>query len=727
MQQDKAGFDYPITDMSLCTDCDLCNKICPVQNKVALHDGKCYAAASNKEKIRAKSSSGGIFAHLARQILEERGIVCAVRMDGRVVKHDMLLSMDDLPLYLGSKYVQSQLGDNFPRIKAYLKEKRKVLFVGTPCQVAGLRKYLKRDDKNLILIDVLCHATPSPLAWEKYLAEQFGDEEILSVNFRAKHHGWASYGLEIKTNKRVFFEVIWENAFLQAFLAETINRPCCSVCDYCTTKRVGDITLGDFWGIKHYNAAFDDQKGCSLILCNTARGEDMFQQLSEYLQLKEPVPIDQAIQNNAALRSPQVAHANRDHFLRLLQSPYASFTRSFISINSSMTDLAILSSNWWKDYGRALSTYATQQFIYDLGFSSKIIDYQPSRLQNSNQNVFNRFAKQYLLKSPIVDSDKSLRELNNSFHQFLVGPDTVWDSAVLQQAHYAYFLDFVHDEKAKIAYGINFDRSLVGTAPALRYNMEQLSQRFDEVYAATGKGVTSCQNELKRPCILAPDPVFMVDKKLWHNLAEQSTRTLPANSIVIVDTNQGKQLRRRVEEQYRHDNIIEAHIHQDEAAGVQDWLKSIKDATLIVTDSFYGICFAIIFNKAFVCLFNIHESLTKITSLLADLNQTARGVMHWEELDKTLITQSPYHVSEHEDFLRNYKGESSALLHATLCKQPSSSIPSISSIKKVDNRRRRKAQFILKRLFYLAQILVKRKNVAPHFVQRFKESNIKLR
>ncbi|MCS2450406.1 Coenzyme F420 hydrogenase/dehydrogenase, beta subunit C-terminal domain [Bacteroides thetaiotaomicron] len=174
MHEDEEGFLYPLIDMSFCIECGLCENVCPVINQSEVCSPlKVYAAKNPNEQIRLSSSSGGIFTMLAEQILKENGIVFGARFDEKwEVEHDYADTLDGIAAFRGSKYVQSRIGDSYQRVEDFLRKGRKVLFSGTPCQVAGLKRFLhNKEYDNLLTVDVICHGVPSPLIWRKYLEE----------------------------------------------------------------------------------------------------------------------------------------------------------------------------------------------------------------------------------------------------------------------------------------------------------------------------------------------------------------------------------------------------------------------------------------------------------------------------------------------------------------------------------------------------------------------------
>lgn len=280
MSADNEGFLYPQVDTAICIDCGLCEKVCPVINQNEPREPLAvYAAKNNNEDIRLKSSSGGIFTLLAEQIISEGGVVFGARFNEKWdVVHDYTETIEGLEPFRGSKYVQSIIGDNFKIAKQFLNNDRKVLFSGTPCQIAGLKRYLQKEYKNLLTIDIICHGVPSISIWGKYKnkvkklasssCEDFNQLTTLNdVNFRDKANGWRHYMctysiVNVSSNQtnRLTFEHT-KDPYMQLFLSNYSLRPSCYYCPAKAGKSLSNMTLGDCWGIKRMENSFDDNKG----------------------------------------------------------------------------------------------------------------------------------------------------------------------------------------------------------------------------------------------------------------------------------------------------------------------------------------------------------------------------------------------------------------------------------------------------------------------------------
>ncbi len=283
MQADAEGFWYPKIDEINCIQCRLCHNTCPIINKMIKEkiSKDAFAAINCNEEVRKYSSSGGIFNLLARNIIESGGIVfgAAFTDDYKEVEHISVDNMEKIPLLMGSKYLQSRIGDAYNQAKHYLDLGKNVLFSGTPCQIGGLYAYLGKDYENLITQDIICHGVPSPKVWKKYVEfyEKRADSKIINAFFRNKINGWKTFSLQFKfENGDEYIKTVSKDLYMRGFLKDLYLRPSCYNCEFKSSNRISDITLADFWGVENVCADMCDDKGTSLILVNTNKGKMIF-------------------------------------------------------------------------------------------------------------------------------------------------------------------------------------------------------------------------------------------------------------------------------------------------------------------------------------------------------------------------------------------------------------------------------------------------------------------
>lgn len=280
---DKQGFKYPKVDTSRCIDCSLCERVCPVINQGSENDPIfVYGATNPDEEIVRSSSSGGIFFAIASTVINQGGVVFGARFnEDYSVVHSFALTIDELHKFQGSKYVQSDIGDSYKQAENFLKQGKRVLFSGTPCQIAGLSHFLRKDyGDQLIKVDVICHGVPSPLVWENYISQCIGNtQNIRRISFRDKRNGWSTYGLSYCIENKDRYESLLQNIYLQGFLRDLTLRPSCFDCPSKGGRSRSDITLGDFWRVESLEPQIHFNTGTSLILINSAKGLDIIKSL----------------------------------------------------------------------------------------------------------------------------------------------------------------------------------------------------------------------------------------------------------------------------------------------------------------------------------------------------------------------------------------------------------------------------------------------------------------
>lgn len=293
MHQDEEGFDYPTVNENDCINCGLCEKVCPILNSgKSKRPLKVYAAKNTKEEIRLKSSSGGVFTALAEEVIHKGGAVFGVSFDKEWnAVHTYTENIEGLAAFRGSKYVQSKVGSSYKQIKSFLQNNREVLFTGTPCQIAGLKNFLKKDYPNLLTIEILCHGVPSPKVWQRYLAEkkaQFQCNDIYQINFRDKSNGWAQYHFVIDFKNGVQYNTPFSNdIYFNGFLGNLYLRPSCYACKCKNGRANSDLVIADYWNINEALPEYNDNKGISLVLINSPKGLSTINSLSTQIDYKE--------------------------------------------------------------------------------------------------------------------------------------------------------------------------------------------------------------------------------------------------------------------------------------------------------------------------------------------------------------------------------------------------------------------------------------------------------
>ena len=247
-----------------------------------------YAVKHKNTETLIASRSGGIFTALSDQVLNQDGVVYGCILDESFKAiHIRAESSEDRDRMRGSKYIQSEMQDVFKSVKRDLASGRKVLFSGTSCQVAGLKKYIGKEYDNLVCIDIVCHGVPSLKVWKDYLQwqEKRNHAKIIDVDFRNKiEFGWRAHKETLTFDNG---NSVSNNVFTKLFYAHNILRPCCYRCPYKSTIHPGNITIADYWGIERAAPEYDDNKGVSLVLINDETGKKLFDAVKDDIEWKE--------------------------------------------------------------------------------------------------------------------------------------------------------------------------------------------------------------------------------------------------------------------------------------------------------------------------------------------------------------------------------------------------------------------------------------------------------
>ena len=319
MFPDSEGFLYPQVDQKKCTNCGLCEKVCPILNRKE-HSGQPIGIAiqARNDMIRRKSASGGMFAVIANYVIEQGGVVFGAGFDKNFnVVHSYSETKEGIAKYQGSKYVQSNIRETFRKAREYLEKGRYVCFSGTPCQIEGLKSFLRKDYDKLICIDIVCHGVPSPKVWRKYLDFHAMKENssIKEVIFKDKKYGYGSSTMTLMFENGIKYHKGHESdPMLKAFLSGICSRPSCYECQFKTKSRISDFTIFDCWSISQFDNTMDDDKGTTNVLVHTEKGKHIFNEIKNkvnycYIDVNEAISLDGKMVLNSA-----TPNEHRDEF-----------------------------------------------------------------------------------------------------------------------------------------------------------------------------------------------------------------------------------------------------------------------------------------------------------------------------------------------------------------------------------------------------------------------------
>ncbi len=320
MKSDEDGFLYPRVNQDTCINCGLCEKVCPIINHVPREKNdnqEAYLMQHNDDEICRQSTAGGAFTGIASYVIEKGGIVFGVEMtEDYKVRHTSAETIEELEKFRNSKYVQSRIGTVFQQVKRELSKGRMVCFSGTPCQVEGLRHFLGKDYENLILVDVVCRAVPSPGVWEKYIkyeVEQKG--EISSVRFRDKTLGYQYSTMELKSKvEKTYRGGIESQPWLRMFFSGMIIRPSCTDCIFRSRYRNSDFTIWDCFNSYEFDKSFNERKGTTRVLVHSEKGRVILEEIKKDYYVSE-INADYAVSGVAEMVvSPQCNERKNEFF-----------------------------------------------------------------------------------------------------------------------------------------------------------------------------------------------------------------------------------------------------------------------------------------------------------------------------------------------------------------------------------------------------------------------------
>lgn len=350
MEPDQEGFSYPKIDIKKCIECGQCAGVCPLKNHFPEEERndfgtEIYALMNQNTEIRRKSSSGGAFFALASTFLALKSTACSGHVygvsmtdDGLKAVHVEADSIEQLYRMLGSKYVQSDLVGVFCRIKKELENGEKVLFSGTPCQVAGLKRFLKKDYSSLYTIDFVCHGIPSPGVWKRYLREKTLSKRIKEISFRDKNVGWKDYSLALSFDDGTMMsKTVGEDPYLKAFVHNITIRKSCFNCKFRQLVRNSDLTLADCWGAENYLKEMNDNQGISAVIIHSEKGKNIFSMLDNIKTIK--IDLKDFQRYNPSLTKQITKNDNRDYFFKKYVQENTEIERLLLECDSRRTFL----------------------------------------------------------------------------------------------------------------------------------------------------------------------------------------------------------------------------------------------------------------------------------------------------------------------------------------------------------------------------------------------------
>ncbi len=347
MMEDKEGFLYPVIDQQKCVDCGLCNAVCPIINRIGSEqeNTKGYILRNKDKNVLFESTSGGAFTALAEHVLHNGGVVYGAGYDEAM---NVICKKAKTSVYLremrGSKFVQSTLGNTFQVIKKELQDGIYVMFSGTPCQIAGLLKYLGKKPENLLCVDFVCRGVPSPGLWRNYVhfMEEKYDSKMVGARFKHKTYGYHTTTMKIDfANGKSYYGSGRVDPYMKAFVSELASRPSCADCAFKGLERPSDITIFDCYEYTNLTGKTDDNKGYSSVFTHSDKGEKMLRDIMPKVDILSQENIEKLVEYNGIMvRNSAKAHKKRDDFYHLAASMPIDKTINLIA-PITMKDYAI--------------------------------------------------------------------------------------------------------------------------------------------------------------------------------------------------------------------------------------------------------------------------------------------------------------------------------------------------------------------------------------------------
>lgn len=588
------GFLYPKLDESKCIKCGLCDKVCPSNNIHKSNLVDCFIGYT-QDTIREKESSGGIFSQLAKYVLGNNGIVfgAVFNKDWDVV---ITYTDNDITPMLGSKYVQADVKNTYQECQDFLEQGKLVLYTGTPCQIYGLKGFLKHDYDNLIAVDVFCHGAPSPTAWKRYI-HSF-NKEIEHINFRDKRTAWEKSRITIQFKDGTeLSEYITENKYMKLFLLNKILRKSCFECKIRANSKA-DISLGDAWGIHN---SLNDHKGLSDIVIHTEKGKQMIDNLNI---IKEKVSYDTILKTNCIDRKLNIPN-ERDYWLKRL---------------SKKRSIAIVTSQVKRNVGGILQAVALSDKVEEL------TGIKPHFINQKGNNYHQKF-----FDNNCIWTDKSITNETD----IIVGSDQIWNRRFCGGVP---FNDkyLIHKDVNRLVYAASFGHH---TMEYTKAELDKIRTSLKDVkYISTREisGIKLVNNWFNSTAISVLDPTMLYDKeyylnKINSNECSQTHGVFP----YILDNNITWKLMLNELSSKLNEPILSFN------GSCENFIENFNKAKYIITDSYHGSVFSLIFNKPFICLRNKARGNDRFDDLSIRFDIGNRFIETLNEIKLDLFQNAP--------------------------------------------------------------------------------------
>lgn len=672
MKKDDFGDYKPTCNKELCIECGKCLNRCPSYEARNLEEdiSDCYVVQADDE-TRFLSSSGGAFSLLAKRFLKKGGIVAGAAWNSSTsVSHILIDKEADLYKIQKSKYLRSDTALAFKQIKEHLDNGRQVMFVGCPCQVAALFALVGERD-NLFTVDLICSYAPNNSFFEKYIIENYKDT-VAKYEFRDKRKGWRCDSVSITLNNGSEELLGVEDKYQSAFHSKMMMPNSCEFCSYIGLPRVGDISIGDAWGIDEYAPELNDGKGLSILIINTTKGSTYFEEIEKSVDFVKKIPYSWTSRNRTY--DNIVPHPYRERFYDEFKS--LGFNKAVDDVEQGMFDVGLV-GNWsYPNYGSELTYYALYSTLKQLGKSVLMIEWAEDSIWKpyGYPVLFedNPYACYEISKS--IANHADFYDLNKKCRMFVQGSDQLLHPYLYEVFGRNVTLDWVDMNKKKIGYALSFGHKYVKYEGNDQSDIAYQLSLFDAVSVREKSAVALMNDLFEKDSVQVLDPVFLQEKSFYENIARKYlgpdntlfSYVLDPTAKEIYYINRYAQ-KMGLKTKMVSDAAKNAHNREfGNSMPLEEWIASIINAQFVITDSFHGMCIAIICNKNFIAICNDSRGATRFESILQLIgleNRLVKDTSQLIEMDRYI---SPIDYKEINVKLHNEKGKSISWLERAI-------------------------------------------------------------
>ena len=634
-----------VIDEKKCINCGKCFRLCPRNSEKEMNKVEIKVARINNVENIKKSTSGGIFGELARHILKEKGIVYGVVFseDKKKVFHTRCDSRDKLNAILKSKYVRSDLKNTFEEAEQDLIEGKTVLYSGTPCQIAGFKKYLQKEYDNLYTVDIVCHGTPSPEVWERYAnyLEQTEKSKITSVDFRYLEQKNPSKNFKVTyANGKITKESLYDTSYGRAFLVGLINGSCCGDCKFNNFHNASDLTLGDAWGYK--NELYPNKN--SIILINNKKGQKIYETI-----LNNLIEFDDFNFKEMLASCYPIIHSTLDHDnagkidlkAKNIDKELWHWLDEKNGLKKDRKGVGILNFHYENyNYGANLVAYSLSKAIEKIGYNPYVINFDPfddpDTITRYQTLAMYKFRKKYLNMTPRFRNKDDLKVLNDYLDMYVVGSDQVWRKAITQKNIYTYFLDFA-ENKNKISYAASFGKDIFEGNEIDKVHCARLLSSFYNISVRELDGLRILKENFNTTGKITIDPTLLLTKEDYDEIIEEEYKEKVDVGVYFVMDYENKILQdKNLKRLFPKQNIVnlkgefvntpygKTFVYNS----MSKWLDGFRKAKYIVTDSYHGLIFSMIYGKKVICIGKNSASLSRFKTLIENVSESIENVMY---------------------------------------------------------------------------------------------------